>query len=278
MRRFGVKRPPGNTTPSAAMISPTDDQGDLRLSRDQFYAMFTDQRLVILDADGTTIDAFRAIEKTFAHLGMDIGPLARFQKRRNLFKYIGGLKEMPQNLRRQIGPGRRTKLIATLTEVYREEACMFDGIEALIRRLATADDVRVGFVTRNITNEPLVTLTRLFDRHGIEPDLLDFLVHLPLSDSKLRYFRQTRERFGINPACCFACGDEAKDFRAAVSAGMHPFMVSYGFEDFDRLHQKHEIPAEIISRSPDELAWRVLHALRLDQGPDLSTPRPPIEM
>jgi phosphoglycolate phosphatase len=240
--------------------------------------MFTDQRLVILDADGTTIDAFRAIEKTFAHLGMDIGPLSRFQKRRNLFKYLGGIKEMPQNLRRQIGPGRRTKLIATLTEVYREEASMFDGAEALVRRLAAADDVRVGFVTRNITNEPMVTLTRLFDRHGIEPDLLDFLVHLPLNESKLSYFRQTRERLGINPACCFACGDEAKDYRAAVNAGMHPFMVSYGFEDFERLHAKHEIPAEVISRSPDELAWRVLHALRLDLPSAQPSPGAPSEM
>lgn len=229
--------------------------------------MFSNQRLVILDADGTTIDAFRAIEKAFAHLGMDIGPLARFQKRRNLFKYIGGFKEMPQNLRRQIGSRRRTKLIDTLTEVYREEACMFDGIEALVHRLAAADDVRVGIVTRNITNEPLVTLTRLFDRHGIEPDLLDFLVHLPLSENKLGYFRQIRERFDINPACAFACGDEAKDFRAAINSGMHPFMVSYGFEDFDRLHGKHEIPVEVISRSPDELAWRVLHALQLDPEP-----------
>ena len=109
---------------------------------------------------------------------------------------------------------------------------------------------------------------------GIEPDLLDFLVHLPLNESKLAYFRQTRERFSINPACCFACGDEAKDYRAAVSAGMHPFMVSYGFEDFERLHEKHEIPAEVISRSPDELAWRVLHALNLDQAKGSPSPRP----
>jgi phosphoglycolate phosphatase len=54
--------------------------------------MYTNDRLVILDADGTTIDAFKAIEKTFAHHGMSIGPLARFQKRRNIFKYLGGLK------------------------------------------------------------------------------------------------------------------------------------------------------------------------------------------
>jgi phosphoglycolate phosphatase len=235
-----------------------------RTPRVDGHAMYTNDRLVILDADGTTIDAFKAIEKTFSHHGMDIGPLARFQKRRNIFKYLGGLKEMPQNLRQQLGRGTRSKIVDTLTEVYREEAVMFEGMERLIRRLASARDVKVGIVTRNITNHPVETLTKLFDRHGIEPDLLDFLVHLPLSDDKLPYFRRTREELEINPARAYACGDEAKDFRAAVNTGMHPFMVCYGFEGFDRLHLKHEIPAEVISRTPDELSWRVLHALGLD--------------
>jgi len=225
--------------------------------------MYSRDRLVILDADGTTIDAFRAIEKTFRHHGMDIGSLARFQKRRNLFKYLGGFKEMPQNLRRQLGWRKRSKLLDTLTEVYREEARMFDGIEDLIQRLIAATDVRVGLVTRNITNEPLATLSRLFERHGLAVEQLDFLVHLPLSEEKLVYFRAMRERFGVNPARAHACGDEMRDFRAAIGAGMHPFIVSYGFEDFDRLHAKHGIPREIIARTPEELSARVLHALDL---------------
>jgi phosphoglycolate phosphatase len=40
------------------------------------------ERLVIFDADGTTIDAFHAIQLTFLRHGMDIGDLERFQKRR----------------------------------------------------------------------------------------------------------------------------------------------------------------------------------------------------
>ncbi|MGB5834404.1 MAG: HAD hydrolase-like protein [Thiohalocapsa sp.] len=232
--------------------------------------MFTNDRLVVLDADGTTINAFRAIEKTFAHHGMNIGPLARFQKRRKIFKYLGGIKEMPTNLRRQLGGMKRSTFVKTLTEVYREEATMFEGMELLIRRLGATPDVKVGIVTRNITINPIETLTRLFLRHGIEPDTLDFLVHLPLSEDKLGCFRQIREQFEINPARAYACGDEAKDFRAAVNAGMHPFMVAYGFEGFDRLHKKHGIPAEIIARTPDELSWRVQHALGLDHAMSFS--------
>ena len=228
--------------------------------------MYSDDQLVILDADGTTIDAFSAIDRTFAHHGMDIGPLARFQKRRNIFKYLGGLKEFPKNLQRQIGSKKRSKLITTLTEVYREEASLYPGMRDFILRLASEPRVRVGVVTRNITREPLETLGRLFERHGIDRGGFDFLVHAPLKQEKLPYFRETRERFEINPARSFSCGDEAKDYSAAVNSGIHPFMVSYGFEDFSRLTERHAIPAEVISRTPEELAFRVLHALELPTG------------
>jgi phosphoglycolate phosphatase len=62
------------------------------------------------------------------------------------------------------------------------------------------------------------------------------------------------------------CGDEHKDFAAAIGTGMHPFMVSYGFEDYDRLTEKFDIPHELISRTSLELCLRVRHALDLDAG------------
>jgi phosphoglycolate phosphatase len=45
---------------------------------------------------------------------------------------------------------------------------------------------------------------------------------------------------------------------------MHAFIVSYGFEDYDRLTRKHGVPVEVISRTPSELVERVLHGLGLD--------------
>ena len=96
--------------------------------------MFSHDRLVILDADGTTVDAFSAIDRTFARHDMDIGPLARFQKRRNVFKYLGGFKEFPRNLRKQLAGQKRSRLIATLTQVYREEARLYEGMAALMDR------------------------------------------------------------------------------------------------------------------------------------------------
>ena len=225
--------------------------------------MYSGDQMLILDADGTVIDAFGAIGTTFSRLDMDIGDLERFQKRRRLFKYLGGIKEFPGNLKKQLGKHNRSQLIATLTEVYREEAALFPGIRELIQTVLAAPRVRLALVTRNITIEPEETLRRLFRRHGIDLGSLDYLAYISLRDDKTPHFRAARERFDVNPARSYACGDDGKDYRAATGAGMHPFMVSYGFEDYERLIQKHGVPEEIISRTPAELCQRVLNALDL---------------
>jgi phosphoglycolate phosphatase len=220
-------------------------------------------RMIIIDADGTIIDAFAAIGMAFAHHGMDLGDLDRFQKRRNLFKYLGGIKEFPRNLAKHLGQYKRKELLATLTEVYREEARLFPGMAELIRDLTDASDIRIGMVSRNVSNEPAITLARLFARHDLDIDRLDFLHYLSLREEKTLYFKSARERLDINPARAYACGDEHKDYVAAQAAGMHPFIVSYGFESLARLTRKFAIPEEVISQTPEALCARVRHALDL---------------
>ncbi len=221
------------------------------------------ERLVIFDADGTTIDAFHAIEMAFMQHGMDIGDIDRFQKRRKLFKFLGGLREFPANLRQQFGKQSRKRLLETLTEVYRQEASLYPGIAQLLRVLLDAPNIRVGLVTRNVTNAPEETLKRLFYRHGIDLGEFDFLACIPLRENKTAHLRRARESFAINPARGYVCGDEYSDYLAAVNTGMHPFVVSYGFEDNVRLMQKFGVPAEVISRSPEEFIGRLTHALDL---------------
>lgn len=221
------------------------------------------KRLIILDADGTTIDAYNAIEKAFVHHGMDLGDEESFQKRHNIFKYLGGIKQFPSNLRKNITKHNRKQIVATLTDVYRNDAALYPGIADFIRSLMAAPNVVVGMVTRNITDEPLETLRQLFARHDINIADFDFLVHVPLEEKKTPHFRHIREQFDINPARASVCGDENKDYVAAINTGMHPFMVSYGFENLTRLTKKFEIPEEIISRTPAELVARVQHALEI---------------
>lgn len=226
---------------------------------------YSNKRLVILDADGTTIDAFSAIAQTFAQHGMDLGDLQRFQRRHNLFKYLGGVKEFPKNLKKQLSSVKRSKLIATLTEVYREEGRLYEGVHQMLQHLIAMPDTLVGVVTRNITNEPVTTLQALFAREGIDIAELDFMIHIPLKENKTATFKQVRDDFSVNPALCSVCGDEYKDYVAAVATGMHPYIVSYGFENYTRLTEKFAIPAEIISNSPEEMAGRLFHALSCEK-------------
>jgi phosphoglycolate phosphatase len=222
-------------------------------------------RLVIFDADGTTIDAFHAIEAAFLHHGMDIGDLDRFRKRRKLFKYLGGLRELPNNLRQQVGKQSRKKLLTTLTEIYRDEAKLFPGMAELVSTLVDAPGIRFGLVTRNVTFEPEETLRQLFRRHDIDTASFDYLACISLREDKAVPMRAARVRFDTNPARSYVCGDEYRDYAAALACGMHPFIVSYGFENADRLISGFGVPVEVVAESPAELAARLLHALDLNQ-------------
>ncbi len=220
-------------------------------------------RLVVVDADGTLVDAFAAIDRAFERHGLDIGDQERFQKRHHLFKYLGGLREFPRNLARNLRKGTRKALLNTLTDIYRDEAKLFPGMAELLSQMIEAPGIRVAMVTRNVTREPVLTLTRLFERHAVDIARLDFLRHVPLGEAKTECFREAREQFGINPARAYACGDEHQDYVAALSAGMHPMIVSYGFESLTRLSEKFAIPDAVITRTPSELCARMRHTLDL---------------
>jgi phosphoglycolate phosphatase len=223
------------------------------------------EQLVIFDVDGTIVDAYSVIVDTFSRHGMELGDLERFQKRHNLFKYLGGIKEFPFNLRKQLGKRSRKNILSTLTEVYRDDAKLYPGMAHLIHTLVATPGIRVGLVTRNITNEPLLTIRKVLSRHEIDLDAFDFAVHLPLGEEKTHALRSARKSFDINPARSYACGDEHKDFTSAMAAGMHPFIGSYGFEDYTRLTKKFQVPEDVISRTPGDLSTRLLHALDIEQ-------------
>lgn len=228
--------------------------------------MYSDKRLVILDADGTIVDAYKAISRTFSQHEMELGDLIRFQKRHNLFKYIGGVKEFPKNLKKQLKKLEREKLIKTLTQVYREEAKLYDGMQQAVNRLIENPQIIVGVVSRNITHNPVETLTYLFKRENINVDALDFLIHIPLKEKKTAVFKKLRDEHKVNPLLCYVCGDEYKDYLSAIESGMNPIIASYGFENFDRLTKKFEIPEEIITDRPEALSHRLLHALSIING------------
>jgi phosphoglycolate phosphatase len=223
--------------------------------------MFSNKRLVILDADGTTIDAFSAIAKTFSAHGMALGDLSRSPKRHNLLKYLAGAKEFPKNLRKQLTRVKHNLLIDMLTAVNRDKARLYPRMCELINRPLDSSDVLVGIVTRNITHDPEKTPRLLFQREQVDVDKLDFLIHVSLKEKKTAVLNRIRELHQVNPSLCYVCGDEYKNYLSDLLAAMHPFIVSYGFESLERLAQKFEIPGMSFYDSPQQFSQRLLHAL-----------------
>lgn len=222
------------------------------------------EKLVIFDADGTLIDAFHAIALAFARHGMDLGDLRRFQERRKILKYLGGLREFPRNLRQQFGKQHRKRLLQTLTDIYREEAQLYPGIADLLRTLIDTAGIRMGIVTRNLTRDPEETMRQLLRRHDIDLARLDFFRSIPLRADKIAQFRDIRALFSINPARSHVCGDEYLDYAGAIGAGMHPLIAAYGFEGYTRLRDDFGIPEEVIVETPADLSWRLRHTLDID--------------
>lgn len=220
-------------------------------------------RLVIFDADGTLIDTFPVVGQAFTQHGMDLGDLERFQRRRKLLKYIGGLREFPKNLRQQFDKASRKQIKQTLTDIYRQEAQPYPGMVALLQDLIDTPDIRVGIVSRNVTIEPEQTLGIVLRRHGIDSDQLDFIKCIPLGDGKAPQFRRIREKYGINPLRTYVCGDEYHDYSEATATGLQAIIASYGFEDYQRLVGGFNIPSELIARTPADLVNRLRHALDL---------------
>lgn len=221
----------------------------------------TRDSLVILDADGTLIDAFGAMDIAFAAHGMKLGDLARFQKRHKLFKYFGGAREFPKNLTLQLRSGSRKRLLETLTSVYRESARLYPGIPDLLHDLLAIPHLRVALVTRNVCNDSLATLRSLFHRHDVEFDRFAMVHHLQLREDKADFFHLTRTHLGINPARTLVCGDEHRDYEASLKCGMRPWIAAYGFEDFERLTRKFAVPEPVICRDSYELCARLRHSL-----------------
>ncbi|HTN93525.1 MAG TPA: HAD hydrolase-like protein, partial [Gallionella sp.] len=142
---------------------------------------------------------------------------------------------------------------------------------SLLKTLLEAPDIRVGLVTRNVTNEPEKTLRQLFQRHGIDTGEFDLFACIPLRKDKTVIMKHARQSFDINPARAYACGDEHSDYLAAIGAGMHPFVAAYGFEDSVRLTEKFGVPGEVISTTPAEFIDRLTNALNIagEQYPKL---------
>jgi phosphoglycolate phosphatase-like HAD superfamily hydrolase len=222
--------------------------------------------LLVLDFDGFLLNSYALIQETMSAFGLDVGDEDRFRNRRKFLKYLGGGREIVQNLVRFALPGTR-RLRQELTSCYREKGRLYPEFGDLLNAAIRDPRVHCGIVSRNFTLEPGPTIRTVLRRSGVDEAELDFLIPIPVGvrkDDVLAGMRSDRYHRSLLGA------DEIGDFRAGASAGYECLIGSYGFDTSDRLVRHGEVPESCIYESPSRLA----QALRACLGRE--SPRVPV--
>ena len=218
-------------------------------------------KLIILDFDGFLINSYQLLKSTFEIFGLDVGDEGRFRHRRKFLKYLGGGKEFLNNLVSYSLP-KKKKIRQTLTEIYRQEGCIYPEFTSLINTMIANPKLHVGIISRNFTLNPGLTIRQVLVNSMVEEAELDFIIPLDVGVKKsavLEGMRSSRYRQ------CVLGGDEIGDYRAASETGYDSIIIgSYGFDDRIRLVESGGIPPGIICDSADETAWKLAITVGLE--------------
>lgn len=206
--------------------------------------------LLVLDFDGFLINSYGLLRDTMAGFGLDVGDEERFKNRRKFLKYLGGGKELLNNLVGMSLPKTR-KLRLRLTEIYAESGRIYPEFIPLLNELIANPMIHCGILTRNYTLNPGPTIRAVLHNSGVNDSDLDFVIPIPIGVKKtevLTAMRASRYFESLLGA------DEVGDYRAAIEAGYECVIGSYGFDTRERLITQGEIPAECIYDTPAALA------------------------
>lgn len=202
--------------------------------------------LVVLDFDGFLLNSYALLALTLRQFGLDVGDEERFRNRRKFLKYLGGGKELLNNLVRIALPSER-RIREALTECYHEHGRVYPAFRPLINHLIAAPGVQCGVLSRNYTCRPGPTIRAVLRQSGIDDDGLDFVIPIPVGIKKNDVLAGLRSS-GHHGAVLG--GDEIGDYRAAVDSGYDPCMASYGFDGRERLLRQGAIPDAAIHDTP----------------------------
>jgi len=214
--------------------------------------------LVVLDFDGFLVNSYAILRETMASFGLDVGDEQRFKNRRKFLKYLGGGRELLNNLVGLSLPKTR-RLRERLTESYNEAARVFPDYVPLLNEMIANPQVHVGVLSRNYALNPGPVIRAVLARSGVnEPDL-DFVIPLPVGVKKGEVLAGMRSsRYVEN----LLVADEVGDYTAGLAAGYDCLMASYGFDTRERLMDKGEVPPSAIYDDPASLAGEL--AARLE--------------
>jgi len=185
-------------------------------------------RAVLFDFDGTLADTApdlaAAANRLLAEQGQEPLPLERLRPfasagARGLVHAAFGVKP---------GDAEYEALRESFLDFYAERVChetrLFPGIAELLRELR-AREIRWGIVTNKSTRftEQIVLALNL------EPDCIacgDTTPHLKPHPASLLH---AAAQLKLAPAQCCYLGDDLRDMKAAIAAGMRPIAVDWGY-------------------------------------------------
>lgn len=197
----------------------------------------TDLRLVVFDVDGTLVDSqaeiISAMQLAFDRVGHAL------PNRSDILATVGlSLNEAFQTL----VPQADADLIAGISQAYKAayyenrmagaRPVLFDGIDALIRRLAQRDDVVLGVATGK-SRRGMNALMDMYDWHGV-------FVTVQVSDDhpskpSPSMIHAALAETGVDAKDAVMIGDTEFDIQMAQSAGIYALGVNWGYHDALRL-------------------------------------------
>ena len=206
--------------------------------------------LVVFDFDGLLVNSYAILRQTMASFGLDVGDELRFRNRRKFLKYLGGGRELLNNVVGFSLPKTR-RLRERLTEYYVDAARAYPVFVPLLNEMIANPQVHCGVLSRNYALDPGPVIRAVLAHSGICERDLDFVIPLPVGVKKGEVLAGMRSARYLES---LLAADEIGDYTAGTAAGYDCFMASYGFDARERLVAKGEVPPEQIYDDPETLA------------------------
>lgn len=214
--------------------------------------------LMVLDFDGFLVNSYAILRDTMASFGLDVGDELRFKNRRKFLKYLGGGRELLNNLVGFSLP-RTRRLRERLTDYYANAARVHDEYVPLLNQMIANPQIHCGVLSRNYALNPGPVIRAVLARSGVHEADLDFVIPLPVGIKKGEVLAGMRSSRYVEQ---ILAADEVGDYTAGVAAGYECLMVSYGFDTRERLLEKGTVPAAQIFDDPASMAATLAERLQ----------------
>ena len=209
-------------------------------------------RAIMFDLDGTLIDQFDAIHRSFSKVLVQMGfPEPSYE---TVKRAVGGASE--NTLSKLVGPERAKEAVQLLRPIFESE--MLNGLVALpgsLEILQTCSDlgIRTAVLTNKHGPHARTACSHLgFDSH------LELVIGANDTEWKKpepQLTHRTLELLSAQVESTIYVGDSPYDYETAKAVGMKAYLVSTGTHSFEELFA---LPGSVVSPNLDQLSHDLL--------------------